>query len=126
MAATADLDSSNDYDVTGVLGEVKCVGSITDKPHCVKISTEEGNILFNTNTGADVTLIDFATYTGLSPRPFLRGTKAVWCFGASAVGWSILRQAKRQRQGHFGVDMSPKLRIVRFLFCLVQPRRHSV
>ena len=76
LAATADLDSSSDYDVTGDLGEVKHLGSLSDKPHCIAISTNEGEIVFNPDTGADVTLIDYSTYLGLSPRPSLRKTKA--------------------------------------------------
>ena len=62
LAATADLDSSSDYDVTGDLGEVKHLGSLSDKPHCIAISTNEGKIVFNPDTGADVTLIDYSTY----------------------------------------------------------------
>ena len=84
LAATADLDSSDDFDVTRDLGEVKCIGSLADKPHRVKISTENGVILFNPDTGADVTLIDYATYEGLKPKPSLRGTKAkLMPYGAS-------------------------------------------
>ena len=40
LAAAASLDSSDDYDVTGDLGEVKCLGSLIDKPHCVDIETD--------------------------------------------------------------------------------------
>ena len=76
LAAAASLDSSDDYDVTGDLGEVKCLGSLIDKPHCVDIETDGGKIVFNPDTGADVTLIDFQTYSRLSPKPSLRGTRA--------------------------------------------------
>ena len=63
---------------------MKCLGSLADKPHRVNISTQEGSILFNPDTGADVTLIDYTTYEGLRPKPSLRGTKAkLMPYGAS-------------------------------------------
>ena len=85
LATTANLDSSDDFDVTHDLGEVKCVGSLSDKPHRVNISTREGKILFNPDTGADVTLINYATYENLRPRPSLQGTEVkLMPYGASA------------------------------------------
>ena len=53
-----NLDSSDDYDLTADLGEVRCIGSIIEKPQFVKIHSSEGFISFNPDTGADVTLID--------------------------------------------------------------------
>ena len=85
LAAVANLDSSDDYDVTGDLGEIKCIGSLIDKPHFINIKTNAGTIAFNPDTGADVTLIDSSTYSRLSPKPSLRNTKAkLMPYGAAA------------------------------------------
>ena len=74
LAATANLDSSDDYDLTGDLGEVRCIGSVIEKPQLVKIRSHGGLINFNPDTGADVTLIDRSVYSQLCPRPTLHKT----------------------------------------------------
>ena len=55
LAATATVDDSDDYDVTADLGEIRCVGSLIEKPLLVRVDTSHGNISFNPDTGADVT-----------------------------------------------------------------------
>ena len=72
LAAAVDSDSSDDYDVTHDLGEVKCVGSLVEKPLLVPVKTTRGTIKFNPDTGADVTLIDGSTFAMLRPQPSLR------------------------------------------------------
>ena len=51
------------------LGEVKNVGALSAQPHLVTIQSTEGDIRFTPDTGADVTLIDSATFSKLRPKP---------------------------------------------------------
>ena len=73
-AARVAVDSP-DEDLTANLGEVKCVGSVSDKPCLVDIRSDSGLIRFNPDTGADVTLIDKSVYAHLQPRPGLSPAK---------------------------------------------------
>ena len=69
LAAVAEY--SSDDDVTASLGEIRHVGSLSGKPPLVDINSSVGQIRFNPDTGADVTLIDHSTYAGLQKQPAL-------------------------------------------------------
>ena len=73
MAAAADHSHADDdsFEFTGNLGEVKCIGSLSQKPHLVSVSTSEGEVNFNPDTGADVTLMDNSTFSQLHAKPSL-------------------------------------------------------
>ena len=62
-------------DFTGGLGEVKCIGSFSKQPHLVSIHSAEGDIRFNPDTGADVTIIDSNTHSQLKSKPLLSASK---------------------------------------------------
>ena len=53
------------------LGEVKCIGSLSTQPHLVTVQSEGGELRFNPDTGADVTLMDSDTFSKLKLRPAL-------------------------------------------------------
>ena len=80
----ARVDSASNEDLSLELGEVRCVGSVVEKACLVKISSKEGAIDFNPDTGADVTIIDNSTYAQLNPLPRLSETKIrLMSYGAS-------------------------------------------
>ena len=84
LAAAATFDDSDGYDVTADLGEIRCVGSLIEKPLLVRVDTSHGNISFNPDTGADVTLIDRSTFAQLRPQPPLNSTHVrLMPYGAS-------------------------------------------
>ena len=84
LAAAAKFDDSDDCDITADLGEIRCVGSIIGKPLLVRVNTSQGNISFNPDTGADVTLIDQSTFAQLRPQPPLNSTQVrLMPYGAS-------------------------------------------
>ena len=88
LAATVDSDFSDDADLTVGLGRVTVdsdfsddadltvdrIGSLFEKPVLVSVGSPEGNISFNPDTGADVSLIDQSTYARLAPIPTLKKT----------------------------------------------------
>ena len=86
LAAAVDSDSSDDYDVTHDLGEVKCVGSLVEKPLLVPVKTTRGTIKFNPDTGADVTHRRFHLRHASSSTfaaPIRYSTHALWCYKAA-------------------------------------------
>jgi hypothetical protein len=70
----ASIRSNFDHDSADVvhLGKVRIIGSIDEEPMSVMIKSKEGGIVFNPDTGADVTLIDRSIYNNLNPRPNLQ------------------------------------------------------
>ena len=80
----ARVDSASNENLTVDLGEVRCIGSVIEKAYLVKISSKEGAINFNPDTGADVTIIDNSIYAQLNPLPRLSKTKIrLMPYGAS-------------------------------------------
>ena len=72
------------------LGEVKCIGSLLKRPHLVSIQSAEGELRFNPDTGADVTLMDSATFSMLRPKPALTQLRIKLMAYGSAKPLSIL------------------------------------
>ena len=78
------VDSSSDEDLVSNLGEVKCIGSVVERACLVRISSKEGPIDFNPDTGADVSIIDKSSFAQLNPSPRLSGTNIrLMSYGAS-------------------------------------------
>ena len=91
--------TSSDDDFTGTLGEVKRLGSLSSRPHLVSIQSSEGAIQFNPDTGADVTIIDDATFSRLKAKPPLAKSNVKLMAYASKVPLNI-RGSYRTRLTH--------------------------
>ena len=70
-AAAASAPSDEGEQDLALLGEVKCIGSLSSQPHLVTVQSTEGELRFNPDTGADVTLMDSETFSKLKPKPAL-------------------------------------------------------
>ena len=78
----AETASSGD-DFTRTLGEVKHLGSLSSQPHLVSIRYSKGAIQFNPDTGADVTIVDDATFSRLRARPpLVRSNVKLMAYGS--------------------------------------------
>lgn len=89
-ANTDQTASDEDDQMLSHLGEVKCIGSLSKRPHLVTIQSEEGELRFNPDTGADVTLMDSSTFSKLKPKPTLTQSRIKLLAYGSATPLNIL------------------------------------
>ena len=74
-AAVEDKEQdSSDEEFTSSLMGVRHIGSIIEKPNLLTIKSDRGAIIFNPDTGADVTIMDPYTFSRLKSRPTLSTT----------------------------------------------------
>ena len=74
LAAAVEEQDFGDHEFSSGLMEVRHIGSIIEKPSLLTVKSDRGAILFNPDTGADVTIMDPHTFSCLKSRPALSTT----------------------------------------------------